>query len=207
MTLLPTPTVTNSHGNHRNNRGELLLPGVATLLPTPSASRAGTNGPQGGDGDEQRRPTLEHLARDGRTLAMVCDPQPAAGLLPTPAAADGSGGQVRRGGCRGDELLLGGVAQSVVLAGPDVVWGPYEGAVRRWEALTRPVPAPTELGKMGRPRLAPAFSEWMQGLAPGWVSAVPGLSRNDMLTAIGNGVVPPQAEYALWVMIARVCGW
>jgi DNA (cytosine-5)-methyltransferase 1 len=178
---------------------------VLTLLPTPSASRAGTNGPQGDD-DAARRPTLEHLARDGRPLALVCEPSAPSGLLPTPAAADGQGGRTKRGPGRG-EPLLNGIAQAVTLAGPDVQWGPYEAAVRRWEKLTRPVPAPTELGQKGRPRLAPAFSEWMQGLPAGWVSLVPGLTRNDMLTAIGNGVVPRQAEYALWVLIARACGW
>jgi len=35
--LLPTPTTTNAHGNGRNSRGELLLPGVVLeLLPTPT---------------------------------------------------------------------------------------------------------------------------------------------------------------------------
>lgn len=39
IALLPTPTVTNSHGNTVNNRGELLLPGVAaSLLPTPTVA-------------------------------------------------------------------------------------------------------------------------------------------------------------------------
>lgn len=47
IALLPTPTVTNAHGNHVNNRGELLLPGVvAQLLPTPTA-RDGDNAGRG----------------------------------------------------------------------------------------------------------------------------------------------------------------
>lgn len=32
-TLPPTPTATNQHGNGFNNRGELLLPGIAASLP------------------------------------------------------------------------------------------------------------------------------------------------------------------------------
>lgn len=182
-----------------DDRGQLAA--VLTLLPTPSASRAGTNGPQGGDPDATRRPTLEHLAREGRPLAMVGD---STKLFPTPLAGDGAGGRTKSGD---GTPLLNGILRQIVLAGPDVQWGPYEAAVRRWEKLTRPVPAPTELGQKGRPRLAPAFSEWMQGLPPGWVSLVPGLTRNEMLTAIGNGVVPRQAEYALWVLIGRACGW
>lgn len=39
------------------------------------------------------------------------------------------------------------------------------------------------------------------GLPEGHVTAVPGLSRNDMLRLLGNGVVPEQAEAALrWLL-------
>lgn len=38
--------------------------------------------------------------------------------------------------------------------------------------------------------------EWMQGLPEGWVTDVPGLSRNAQLKALGNGVVPQQAALA-----------
>jgi DNA (cytosine-5)-methyltransferase 1 len=37
----------------------------------------------------------------------------------------------------------------------------------------------------------------MMGLPDGWVTGVPGLSRNDHLKAIGNGVVPQQAAIAI----------
>jgi DNA (cytosine-5)-methyltransferase 1 len=52
--LLPTPTATNRHGNRVNNRGELLLPGVAaSLLPTPRATDGVNGGPaqRGSSGD------------------------------------------------------------------------------------------------------------------------------------------------------------
>ena len=77
-------------------------------------------------------------------------------------------------------------------------WGVYAPAIARWEHVTgRPAPAPTERGRTGQPRLSPAFVEWMQGLPAGHVTAVPGVSRNDQLAALGNGVVPQQAALAL----------
>jgi len=42
----------------------------------------------------------------------------------------------------------------------------------------------------------------MMGLPDGWVTAVTGLSRNDMLRILGNGVVPQQAELAVRTMLA-----
>lgn len=94
-----------------------------------------------------------------------------------------------------------GEAQGAHLAtdrhGTGVEWGAYAPAVRRWERVTRPAPAPTELNSNGRPRLNAAFAEWMMGLPEGHVTAVPGLSRAEQLKAIGNGVCPPQAYRAL----------
>lgn len=79
-------------------------------------------------------------------------------------------------------------------------WGPYAAAVARWEAATgRPAPWPNDV----RGRLAPEFVEWMMGLRPGWVTAVPGLSRVQQLKALGNGVVPQQAAYAFRVLLDR----
>ena len=40
------------------------------------------------------------------------------------------------------------------------------------------------------------------GLPQGWVTDVPGLSRNAQLKALGNGVVPAQAELALHLLLA-----
>jgi DNA (cytosine-5)-methyltransferase 1 len=82
---------------------------------------------------------------------------------------------------------------------PEVEWGKYEEAVRRWEGvLGRPAPSPTEPNSKGNPRLAPAFAEFMMGWPEGWVTdPAIGLTRNDQLKAIGNGVVPHQAIAAL----------
>jgi DNA (cytosine-5)-methyltransferase 1 len=41
----------------------------------------------------------------------------------------------------------------------------------------------------------------MMGLRPGHVTDVPGITRNDMLKALGNGVVPQQATTALRHML------
>ena len=85
----------------------------------------------------------------------------------------------------------------------DVDWGQYGPAIRRWEhVLGRRAPRPTEPGRNGE-RLSPRFVEWMMGLPEGHVTDVPGLTRNDQLKALGNGVVPQQAVYALRVLLAR----
>jgi DNA (cytosine-5)-methyltransferase 1 len=86
----------------------------------------------------------------------------------------------------------------------DQAWGKYEPAVRRWEALTRPAPKPTEPGVSGlkRPRLNPAFSEWMMGWPEGWCTAPEiGITRKDQLKIVGNGVCPQQAAAALRYLV------
>lgn len=85
-------------------------------------------------------------------------------------------------------------------------WGKYAPAIHRWEQVTRPAPSPTEPNRNGNPRLNPAFSEWMQGWPDGWVTAVPGISRNDQLRIIGNGVVPQCASVALRWLLSVDCG-
>jgi len=53
------------------------------------------------------------------------------------------------------------------------------------------------LGKRGGKQLSPIFVEWMMGLPEGWVTAVPGVGRNEALKMLGNGVVPQQGEAAV----------
>jgi hypothetical protein len=60
------------------------------------------------------------------------------------------------------------------------------------------------LSRKGTPQLSPAFSEWMMGLPAGWVTDVPGVTRNDALRALGNGVVPQQAEAALRFLLSII---
>lgn len=85
-------------------------------------------------------------------------------------------------------------------------WGGYEAAIRSHEQLLgRIAPPATEPGpKRGTPRLSARFVEWMMCLPGGWVTDVPGLTRRQQLTMLGNGVVPPQAAYALGDMLVCV---
>ncbi|OKJ48927.1 hypothetical protein AMK28_35140 [Streptomyces sp. CB02115] len=79
-------------------------------------------------------------------------------------------------------------------------WGRYAPAIARWErALGRAAPAATD----ARGRLSTVFVEWMMGLAPGWVTAIPGLSRAAQLKALGNGVVSQQAAGAVRLLLER----
>jgi DNA (cytosine-5)-methyltransferase 1 len=52
-------------------------------------------------------------------------------------------------------------------------------------------------GVYGGRQMSPRFLEWFMGLAAGWVTDVQGLSVAEMIEALGNGVVPQQAELAL----------
>jgi len=83
---------------------------------------------------------------------------------------------------------------------PDADWGRFAPAVARWETvLGRPAPWATD----ARNRLSPAFVEWLMGLDAGHVTDVPGLTRTQQLKALGNGVVPQQAEAAIRHLYAR----
>lgn len=150
------------------------------LLPTPRASDAGPRGGTTGFG-------LRNWTRD--YIAEHPD------LLPTPRRSDGDGGPNPLSRAE----RMDDVETRVIRCGGQ--WGKYEPAIRRWESLTRPAPSPTEPNTKGNPRLAPVFPEWMQGWPGGWVTAVPGISRNDQLRIIGNGVCPQQAMAALWQLI------
>jgi hypothetical protein len=133
-------------------------------------------------------------------------------LLPTPDTGCSPNGHGRRGGRPGNGHQSGAgldIAATTLSPAPEpragqgtVAWGDYEPAIRRWEhILGYPAPPPAEPGPSGRPRLSAAFAEWMLGLAPGFVTAVPGIPRTRQLKIIGNGVVPQQAALALRLLI------
>ena len=118
-------------------------------------------------------------------------------LLPTPSVADTQGGRKHRSGDRNGELLLNGLAHHEQ-------FGQYAAAIASHERLTgRPAPEPTEPGPKGNPRLSARFVEWMMALPAGWVTDVPGVTRNQALKALGNGVCPPQCVAALRIMLGR----
>ncbi|PVC73506.1 DNA cytosine methyltransferase [Streptomyces sp. CS081A] len=79
-------------------------------------------------------------------------------------------------------------------------WGRFAPAIARWEAVTgRRAPWATD----ARNRLNPVFVEWLMGLDAGHVTEVPGLTRTQQLKALGNGVVPQQAEAAIRLLHER----
>ena len=114
-------------------------------------------------------------------------------------------------GCDTRGLPIGTRAQVAVptvhSGDDDRTFGPYTAAIRRWEQLTRPAPAPTEPNKNGKPRLSAEFASWMMGLPAGWVTDPSiGISRADQLKAIGNGVVPQQAIAAYKMLLDMKVG-
>jgi DNA (cytosine-5)-methyltransferase 1 len=69
--------------------------------------------------------------------------------------------------------------------------------------MTRAAPSPTTPdGRGGVHRMSPAFVEWMMGLPAGHVTDV-GITRSEQLKALGNGVVPQQAELAVRTLLNR----
>lgn len=196
LTLLPTPVADNSRGLPSPGTDFQSLPNaVCSLLPTPAVNDMGAAyTPETWDTwcEAQK---AKHGNGNGHGKSLHIE---AARLIPTPSVADSTGGHERRGGKRGEELLLKGMAKE----GHLTRWGQYADAIARWERLTRDAPAPTELGPKGNPRLSAAFSEWMMGLPAGWVTDVPGITRNEALKALGNGVVPQQCAAALRTMLA-----
>ena len=110
--------------------------------------------------------------------------------------------------------------QLLPTAGDGSRWGEYAAAIARHEqAFGRPAPEPTEAKPAPRPtmnrhgnqrsdqtgqRLSASFVEWMMMLPAGWVTDVPGVTRNQALKALGNGVCPPQCVAALRIMLDRI---
>ncbi|MFA0844392.1 DNA cytosine methyltransferase [Streptomyces rochei] len=138
-------------------------------------------------------------------VPAAADPAAGLTLLPTPAARDWKSGEsniMDRNARPLNEVAVNWLPRRgdwIGTNGKD--YGP---AIRRWEAVIgRPAPEPTEPGDRGNRRLNPAFSEWMMGVPAGHITAVPGLSREDQLRAIGNGVVWQQGAHALRLLHAR----
>ena len=161
-------------------------PDVAGLADSP-ADAQGDGRPQGWTGSGQRA---------GSTG------QPASNLSPT-AYSNLTGSQARGVEPSGAGRQSPAGQRQPMGRNAPISWGDYGPAVARWERVTgRPAPAPTEPGRTGAPRLSPAFVEWMMGLPAGWVTdPAIGISRNDQLKALGNGVVPQQAALALDVLL------
>jgi DNA (cytosine-5)-methyltransferase 1 len=167
----------------------------------PGSDSSGLRSPDGchapaadakGDGRHEGRPEPAGLV--GRPDAAL------GGAVAPDAGSDGRGRDTER-----DERTPPGIGTPLGddTAGRVLAWGAYAPAVARWErVLGRPAPSPTESGSKGQPRLSPVFVEWLMGLPAGWVTATPGISRNDQLKMLGNGVVPQQGAAALRYLLS-----
>ena len=198
--LLPTPTASLEHPPAPwkpgvqwwlQSRAARNLAALENLLPTPQVADV-TGGHRTRSG-----------ARSNELLLPGVADVVAGGLLPTPRAIDG---RPKGNGPRPDTLTgfwhYDGRERVTEIAVVD--WGKYARAVLRWQQVTGVmVPHPLVPGK-NKPVLSPVFVEWMMGLDEGWVTAVPGLSRNAQLKILGNGVVPQQAVLALNVLFGRL---
>ncbi len=181
--LLPTPTTRDGKGRNQRDDESCL---TGALLP---ALRVAHDGPD--CGEPSRADVFNGVwCRCERSTSDDLS------LLPTPTTT-------QRGADANRETRDG--------AGPNLHnavadFGIYAPAIARWEAvLGRPAPAPTEpTGTGGAQRLSPRFVEFMQGLPAGWVTDVPGITRNDALKALGNGVVPQQAAEALRWLVTTI---
>lgn len=179
--LLPTPRATDGTKGgpgQRGSSGDLMLPSAVALLPTPNA--AVSNDGEGPDTWAARRQRVLASRVNGNGMGMPL-------TIAVQLLAD-------------DQVLSPDAAMGVI------DWGHYAPAIRRHEQmLGRVTPNPTEPGRGGRPRLSPRFVEWMMCLPDGWVTDTPGLTRNQQLKMLGNGVVPPQAAEALrWLAVQGV---
>lgn len=208
LTLLPTPTASDTNGPGTHGTGGADLRTAVQLLPTPAAMN-----PNDGEGTASwlaRRERVKLTANNGNGMGMPL--AIAVQLLPTPSVADTQGGRKHRSGERNDELLLNGIAHADR-------WGEYAAAIARHEqAWGVPAPEPTEekplprptLNRHGNPRANPGrrlsakFVEWMMMQPPGWITDTPGVTRNEALKICGDGVVTPQAVHALRVMLDRI---
>ena len=181
-----------------------------SLLPTPAVGHIRNH-------DE---PIEDYLARRAKAESGEYRGMPGVSLgvavrmemIPTPTTRDYKDGQLEHK--RDGVVQTDTVARAIFNSGEVTIdnqvlitnWGKFTPAIRRWESLTRPAPAPTKPdGKDGNHRLSAEFTEWMMGLPEGWVTAEDiGLSRNDALKACGNGVVPQQAKLALRILLQGI---
>jgi hypothetical protein len=204
--LLPTPSASDGEGGKTSRSGdrkdEPLLGAIDRLLPTPRVGADRTSRSAATRQDSMSAPSLgqaveiaaSELPREFESWDELPGSwQPADRLLPTPTAMDS---EASGGSSPSDVTLTDATVRNVDR------WGDYAPAIHRWEAiLARAAPDPTQPSTKGNPQLAPRFVEWMMGLPAGHVTDVPGLTRNDMLKLLGNGVVWQQAYAALaWIL-------
>jgi len=172
----------------RRTLGEPRRPDRApnALMPTPVAQPSG-NSPEA---HLRKKPGRERVT----DLAVLVEHGLLAtgGLLPTPQATNATASSAGYG------ANLHEVARGM----EDGIFGVYGQAIARWErVLGRPAPAPTvpPTREGGRSRLSTRFVEWLMGLEAGHVTGEDlGLTREQQLRLLGNGVVPQQGAAAIY---------
>jgi len=175
---------------------------IAATNPDSIGSERGRDARQRWSGDPDHRCPTTNTAGDGRGEGR---PEPAGFVGGSDAALGGDAATDTDSATgRVQPIGIGGGGDPSELGHP--VFAGYGPAVERWErVLGRRAPAPTVLGARGGPKLNPGFVEFLMGLPAGWVTDVPGLSLNEQLKLLGNGVVPQQAEAALWHLWPLLC--
>lgn len=194
--LFPTPVARDYKDSYSSARmaDKSKLTGIAHLLPTPATTdRFGPNRPNTRGGSDALRTVACYELADRELLRS-----PTLSDVKTPD----------RSGLRSAAGHQTNLADQIEALTHQQDWGKYEPAIRQWEAIVGPAPAPTELNKNGAPRLNASFSEWMMGWPAGWVTDLIGdwhkpdqISRAGAGRAIGNGVVPQQAELAIRALL------
>jgi hypothetical protein len=194
LRLPPTPTTVEGTGpGSHGTGGDNLRTVVDQLLPTPRA----TDGTKGGP---NQRGSSGDLMLPSAVQRMV--PTPTVGDSKSARNSTATRHVLPPTGLHAGDTLTDAFVPVTGEAAQD--WREYEAAIRRQEAaFGRPAPLPTESGNKGQPRLSPAFVEWLMGLPEGHVTdPAIGISRNDQLKALGNGVVPQQCAAALRAFLA-----
>jgi len=196
VAMLPTPQARDwkGYGPGDANRHDPNLSAIPLLLPTPAVNDMGEGKTVEHWDEWTAKMQAAHGNGNGHGKSLAIEAQR---LLPTPTTADhkasGSAGYGGNDFCTLTDATVRQAAR----------WGDYAEGIARWERVfVRPVPPPTMAGKKGNAQLSPVFVEWMMGLPAGWVTDVPGITRNDALKALGNGVVPQQCASALRTMLA-----
>jgi DNA (cytosine-5)-methyltransferase 1 len=204
VALLPTPVADNSRGLPSDGTDyQSLMNTVMTLLPTPAVNDMGAAyTPEQWDAWTAEM-KAKHNNGNGHGKSLNVEAQR---LLPTPTRRDHKDTEVRREPHRPDDVdtlsrALADTLTDATVRQPDRL-GEYGPALRRWAALTRPMPEPTKPNAKGNPKLSDDFDEWFMGYPEGWITDVPGVTWNETLKACGNGVVPQQGAAAVrWLLV------
>ena len=191
--LLGTPQARDWKGAPSNGYNSGSIYYSLALLPTPTVVDRGSNKTPDQWDEWTAAMQARHGNGNGHGPSHAIEAQR---LLPTPIARDYKDAATQRW----THPEARGSVPRAVRSMPTGSLGPYEAACDRWAAVIgRPPPDPTTPGSDGKPRLNPAFVEWMMGLPEGHVTGR-GLPRSQELKMLGNGVVPQQAALALAIL-------